>query len=442
MKLFKSPFSVIFACYFLLLVLYSVFSFALTAPNLILTGWTPYWNFQLYMWRTFFNNRELLAQSYFLIVTALFICYFWLIHRAASVADKVIQSKYTLLFVLVIAASAPLLLSNNALSYDVFNYIFNAKMVVVFKANPHLQTATNFLYDDWTRFMHNTHTTAPYGYGWTGLSLIPFFLGGGKFLSTWLAFRAFSFLSVVLLTATYLYGRSKSWLTLNTVLIVLINPLMLIEIISNSHNDLWMMVPAVWSLLLLHQEIQRPKRASFLYLVLSGFALLFSITIKLATVVLTPLWLLLVLIALSQQIRYSWWVAMRVLLERYWPFLASILMFVPLLTLRSQQFHPWYLTWVLVWLPFMAPPTKLETTQVTVRTLALFKPLEILLHTLEKAWIPSVLVLSVSSMLRYLPYMYVGTYGGNVLWHQKLISWGPFVIALLYYHIFRKFRLK
>jgi hypothetical protein len=38
-------------------VVYAWFSYALTAPNLILSQWALYWQFQQYMWETYFNNR-------------------------------------------------------------------------------------------------------------------------------------------------------------------------------------------------------------------------------------------------------------------------------------------------------------------------------------------------------------------------------------------------
>ncbi len=58
-------------------------------------------------------------------------------------------------------------------SYDVFNYLFNAKMVWIYQVNPHIHAAIEFSRDPMLRFMQNVHTPAPYGYGSTALSLIP-----------------------------------------------------------------------------------------------------------------------------------------------------------------------------------------------------------------------------------------------------------------------------
>ncbi|MEX0895704.1 MAG: hypothetical protein WDZ94_02075, partial [Patescibacteria group bacterium] len=77
------------------------------------------------------------------------------------------------------------------------------------------------------------------------------------------------------------------------------------------------------------------------------------------------------------------------------PFSASILAFIPLLTARSQLFHPWYLTWSLIWLPFM---------KMTL-------------------WTKVLLVFSFSSLLRYLPWMYYGGYSDQVFLYQQLMTW-------------------
>lgn len=383
--------------YFLSLVAYAIFSYSLTAPNLILSNWEPYWEFQTWMWRTFFNDRVLLSQTYLGVLMVIVGAYFWLVHSLTQATPKL---KSWLVVGLMVA---PLFLSNNALSYDVFNYIFNAKMVVVYQADPHVETATNYLDDDWTRFMHNRHTPAPYGYGWTVLSLVPYTLGLGKFLLTWLSFRAFSVLSLGLLALVYFVSQHRapnSWAW-----VVLLNPLLLIEMISNSHNDLWMMVPALLGLHLLLPDSVWFRKAPAKTIGLSLVLLAVSASIKLATIALLPVWLLLVA---------SRWTPFSLTkpLTDNWAYVASVLMFLPLLTLRSQQFHPWYLSWVLIWLPYFNFRHRVSTT-----------------------WAVSLLVLSFSSLARYLPYFSAGNYDGDVLWQQKMITWLPFVLSLLIFRL-------
>lgn len=397
-----------FIAYFIVLLVYAVFSYSLTAPNLIITSWPPYWQFQLWMWRTFFENHQLLTYTYIGLVAVLFGVYAGLVRWLSTSGFKLTLITYLLVL-------SPLLLAYNALSHDVFNYMFNAKMVRVYQADPHVKVALDFAHDDWLRFMHNTHTPAPYGYGWTGLSLLPSALGMEKFLPTWLAFRLFSVLSLVLLYGVYAWYRKQGGQLSSTVLaLVLCNPLVIIEVIGNHHNDLWMMVPAVLSLLL----ISRPKLVARTVLLSAGL-LIASATIKLATVLLIPLWLALVVIRWQPFATLKLLAGWRPLLLRFWPLAASLALFVPLLSLRSQQFHPWYLTWVLVWLPFFGQNQLPK---------GVFSGI---LAKIERVWLGAVLVLSISSLLRYTPWMVAGGFDGPVLLHQKLVTWIPFVLTVV-----------
>jgi hypothetical protein len=268
-----------------------------------------------------------------------------------------------------------------------------------------VQVALDYARDDWTRFMHNTHTPAPYGYGWTALSLIPYALGFSKFLPTWLIFRAFSILSLALLylllqkISRAINGRPLSptafWL-------VFLNPLLFLEVVANQHNDLWMIVPALAAIALV---FNKPKKQLLPILGLSILLLAVSVSIKLATIVLIPIWLLCILR----------WVAKPVGLAVNWQRVAlwsSILLFIPLLTSRSQQFLPWYLLWSFVWLPFI-----------------------------EKKWWRSWLIIfSVAAMLRYAPWLWTGEFPPAVLAQQKWLLWGGGLFGWLIWQIKHQLR--
>lgn len=387
------------------LLIYTVFSFALTAPNLTLLNWAPYTQFQAWMWSTLFNNRPLLTYVYAAVIAGVFGAYFLLTRQLSSqsVWTKKSGLQWAVRFVLLVS---PALLAANALSYDVFNYIFNAKMVAVYHANPHIQVALDFATDPWVRFMHNTHTPAPYGYGWTILSLLPYMMSGGKFLLAWFSFRLMSLVSVgwlgaVLWTAIH-HDTQRSPVTLA---LVFLNPLVVIEVIGNFHNDLWMMAPAVWSLVL----IQPGAPKTWTRIAGSLALLVVSISIKLASLALVPLWVVLLTSDwhFSLPVFQHSWRERSQLLKTWWPVLASGLMFLPLLTARSQQFHPWYLTWVLAWMPLFP---RVNNKWLTV-------------------WQAFIWTLSVTSLLRYLPYLWQGNFTPEVVWHQKLITWIPALLV-------------
>jgi hypothetical protein len=387
-----------FILYFLSIVSYSIFSYSLTAPNLVLSSHPTFWKFQTYMWKTFFNNRELLTQTYFGLIGIIFLNYLFFVSQA--IKNRI--NNFKIIIILFLTISIPLLVSNNALSYDAFNYIFNAKMVSVYQADPHTQVALDFPDDSWTKFMHNTHTTAPYGRAWTYLSLIPFSLGMGKFIITWLSFRIFSLLPLI--TLLFIFWKYKNKISNASTLLLIFNPLILIEVISNFHNDFWMITPAILSLLLVSNLKKNKKiNLSIIFKIILSITLLaLSIWVKLATLLLIPIWLLILIKNKLKDIPHFYSLA------NSWPLLASIVMFVPLLTSRSQQFHPWYLIWSISFIPLFSK------------------------GKIAKAWATSLLILSISSMYRYLPFLWHNNYDGDVLSWQKAISFIPFVIALIF----------
>jgi hypothetical protein len=392
------------AIYFLCFLFYSIFSFSLTDPNLVLITWPPYWQFQQWMWQTFFLNAPLLSITYVVLISCLVTSYLFILwqffHLPENFWKNVNQHKLSALLCYLLLIS-PLLLSYNALSHDVFNYIFNAKMVLVYHVNPHQQVALSFPSDNLLRFMHNTHTPAPYGYGWTLISLLPYILGLGKFSLTWMMFRMYSLTSILLLagatwyTLQRLFPKRRDQFLGPAVAVVFLNPLFLIEVISNFHNDLWMMASAIFALGLVASPSR--ERSRFFKILLSGLFLAFSISTKLATVLLVPIWAYLIF---ANQPLFT---HLKLRLKN-WPLWALMLLFLPLLTDRSQQFLPWYLTWLLVWLPFV--PSK------TVRT--------------------GVIILSISSLFRYLPWLWNGQFSDLIILQQKMITWVPFIIWIAF----------
>lgn len=164
-------------------LIYGVYSFTQTDPNLVLTSNSMYWNFQQMMWQIGYHQRQLSGILFSVIMI------FFLVSYGLALKYLKIGEKWKLFALL----SAVFLLVYPALSHDIFNYMFNAKMLLVYHMNPHVHIALEFPQDLWTRFMHNTNTAAPYGYGWTILSLIPSIIGMQKFTFTLLLYRMFMY---------------------------------------------------------------------------------------------------------------------------------------------------------------------------------------------------------------------------------------------------------
>ena len=399
----------VFIAFFITLLFYACFSYIFTDKNLVLTSHPLYWETQTYLWQNLSGNAVLLCVVLVLIITILCICYFFLLKKLKKNSQN---------FWLYLAIISPLFFSYNALSHDIFNYLFNAKMVLVYQQNPHLVSALEFAdIDTWVRFMHNVHTAAPYGYGWTALSLIPSTLGFGKFTLTLLSFRVFTLFGLAFLYYSLQHlspTLNKRRLHQHELALVFLNPLFLIEIISNYHNDIWMMAPAVLSISILLRTFTAnlPRKNQVTHFSIAVLFLLVSISIKLVTVVLVPFFAVagMVLFFLPNN-RWSRYLAVipthfiSKIQEKVFttlPTLLVIAFFLPLLTLRSQQFLPWYLIWSLVWLPFVKNTTVKNT----------------------------ILIFSVTSLFRYVPWIYNSfEYSSAVLSQQKMITWS---IPLLY----------
>jgi hypothetical protein len=88
-------------------------------------------------------------------------------------------------------------------------------------------------------------------------------------------------------------------------------------------------------------------------------------------------------------------------LKMYWPELSAGLLFLPLFTDRSQQFNPWYLIWSLAFLPFI----KVRWVRLTL------------------------IVFSLTSLLRYVPFLYLATYSPTEQLESRIITWSAVVLS-------------
>lgn len=376
--------SLLLKSYFFLFTTFAIFSFVLTDPNLILFKFQWFVNFQTYLWQHILPLQNFRTIFFFVLIVLIFANYLLILKNWNNL--QLNSRKSFWLFLIII--SLPLVFSYNALSHDVFNYIFNAKMVVVYKANPHLQTALDFATDPMLRFMNNTHTPAPYGYGWTTLSLLPFLAGLGKFIPTFFIFKLFALLSLLLtlLINEQFYKKTNY----QKLAIFFLNPLVLIEVLSSAHNDLWMLAPALLAVYLANNLPKNRLRKIILIVLLMTI----SISIKFVTLVLLPF-------IFYQVFKEKLGCLGKLKIWQYQFELMSLAMFLPLITVRSQQFLPWYLLWPLIFVPLVQ----------------------------NKFWRNLLLVFSLSSLLRYLPWFYYIPWmsfhldTSNEIVLQKAITW-------------------
>ncbi len=409
MSIFSKRHTVYLVSVFVLIlsVFWFFFSFTQTDPNLLYINSTWFDQFQNIMWGLG-QNRTTLVIFYALFVGICFVLYGQIL--------KLLEKKQTtspFVTISLIIAGVLLLLANPALSHDLFNYLFNAKAVLVYGKDPHLLSALQVApQDEWVRFMHNVHTPAPYGYVWTALSLLPFVAGFGKFIVTFLSFKIWMGigLAVLIWLQVQLSKARNQQMHITDYALFVANPLVLIETLGNGHNDVWMIVGAFASFVIL----LRNKKPNAFVLVGSFLLLLLSSQIKIATILLVPIWIALV----QTKLQFSIPKELQKLITRITDNFAEIsafLLFMPLITERSQQFHPWYLLWSLSFLPFMK--------NKMVRLLFIS--------------------FSLTSMLRYIPFLLHGGYSEEILSQSKVITWSAplvFLIFIVLYHFLYRVR--
>lgn len=311
-----------------------------------------------------FFQRPLSATIFSVILFLLFLFYiaFLLLAKNAKLSKKQAWS-------LVIGVTAILGFSYNAFSYDLFSYIFDAKIITFYGQNPFLHKPLDFAGDPMLSFMRWTHRIYPYGPSWLFLTVPLSFIGMNYFLPTLILFKALS--TFYFLGGCFLVYKISEKLFPKQAILSLVfwslNPLVIIEGLISSHND---MVSVFSVLLSFYLFIVRKKAWSAL-------SYLFSVGVKYGTVVLLPIFPTLFYFEKTKK-NIPW--------EKI--FLACFYLSIITTIVASLRttFQPWYL---LYFLPFSA-----------------------LLINKYYIFIFSFL-LSLCASLIYIPYVYLSDYAPN-----------------------------
>jgi len=316
--------------YLLVIIALFLYSFTQVDLNLTLSQFSLWQIAQKFFQQIGYFNRPLSTSFYILIILLLFGFYFFFLSLASK--NKISKKQ---VWSLTIISTVILSFSYNAFSYDLFNYMFDAKIITYYAQNPYLHKALDFPNDPMLNFMRWTHRTYPYGPAWLVLTAPLSFIGFNFFLPTFFLFKflsSLSFLGTAYFTAKILKKISPKNELFGLTLFVF-NPLIIIEGLVSSHNDLPMIFFAVLSLYFLINK----KYIPFL------LSLFFSIGIKFATVLLIPFFLYPLFKKKENQIDWA----------RFLNFLVP-LMSIPLIlvTLRTN-FQPWYLLYIVPFSPFL-----------------------------------------------------------------------------------------
>ena len=237
--------------YTIILFSFSIYSYALIDPNLTLINNSTWVTFRNVMVNLGYYHRDTSWSVYLGLVIFLFVFHFIFMKYSA---------KYNALKIALLI-SIFLLFSYPFLSHDFFNYIFDAKIITVYHQNPYIHKALDYPADHWIRFMQWTHRTYPYGPTWLLITLIPSFLSFGKFILNFILFKLM-FTFFYLMAVYYLNKMNKKW-----ALFFATNPLIIIEGLISSHNDL---VAVSIAIVGIYYLLQNKKYGSRLLLLLSG----------------------------------------------------------------------------------------------------------------------------------------------------------------------------
>ncbi len=199
-----------------------IYSYALVDPNFTPVN-HPYWTvFRNLMVQFGYYNSAVAGPVYLALVGIVTYCHIVFVRNAKSVSPSFILVSIGILAVL----------SYPFLSHDLFNYMFDARILTYYGKNPYLFKALDFPSDDWIRFMHWTHRTYPYGPTFLPFTLVPSFLSFGKLVLNFVLFKAFFFMAFAV-SGIALYRMNKKW-----GVYFMTSPFIIIEGLVNAHNDI------------------------------------------------------------------------------------------------------------------------------------------------------------------------------------------------------------
>ncbi|MBI5123494.1 hypothetical protein HZA75_06575, partial [Candidatus Roizmanbacteria bacterium] len=322
---------ILFVLYPIVLLAFSFWSYLYVDWHLELLPFSWYKNLQTILWNFSLNQRVLSAFIYILLVLLLFTFYFILLLLIKN--GKLSLKKIIILLLITIGT---LFLSHPALSHDIFNYIMTAKIVTFYRENPWVVMPTEFIGEPMLNFLHAGNKIVLYGPVWVAMTLIPSFLGQNIFL---LAFSLFKLLIIGFYAGSLwliyrLNKEQKNPEAMQNLIFFAFNPLVLIETLSSSHNDIVMMFFALLSFYLLMKK-------NFLF---SIIYFLFFVAIKYATIFLLPAYLYSL---------YQSWKKREVNYDKIFFYSTSLMFLVFFLSPLREELYPWYLIWPLSFLALL-----------------------------------------------------------------------------------------
>jgi len=378
-----------------ILTLAALFLYSLTQIDLSLTF------SKLSIWQTIeksfqyigYYNRPLSTEIFLIILASLFIHYFVFIYLAIKKRISRRQAWF-----LILAGFVALVFSYNAFSYDLFNYIFDAKIITYYHLNPYLFKALDFPNDPMLSFMRWTHRYYPYGPAWLFLTTPISFIGLNIFSLTFFLFKIF--ISGFFLGTVYLIEKIVKKVSPENEIYALVffglSPLVLIESVVSVHNDIVMMFFAVLGLYFVLNK----------KLIFSIIAIIFSYFIKEVTILL--LFPILIFQNPIKKISLS--------LENFFRICVLTMIAGFVYALTKLEVQPWYFLWIFPFISLLKPNRYIFLLTSGV---------------------------SLGLLLRYTPFLYQGDWNGAAIpikLYVSIITPAIFLMMGLMWGVLRKIR--
>lgn len=341
--------NLIFILYGLIAAILTLYSYTQVDLNLTLSHFSIWQSIQKLFQYVGFYERPISAWIYISIIAIFFILYLILI-----ILSKKYYFSPNFIWKIILMTGIILVFSYPAFSYDIYNYVFSAKTIVVYGLNPYTFKPIELSgIDPWLNFMRWIHLTSAYTPLWIGFTVPIYIIGNNIFLITLFLFK-FCLFGFYLLTSRFIQKvleTIKGNHVATGMIIFSLNPLVLIESIVSPHNDIML---SAFMLLSLYLYLNQKKYLSLLSLAV-------SIAAKLVTIGLLPIFLV------RWNRKISLYIMFILMIAAFW----------------KKEILPWYGLWVI---PLAA------------------------VNQLDNYLLIFITTISLGLLLRYFPFLYFGDY--------------------------------
>lgn len=331
-----------------------------------------------------YTHRAVATGIYCGLVSAQFIWFIILVHR---IRQKNVNSSS--LWKLILVTMGILVMSFPGFSYDIFNYIATARVLFTYGENPYVVMPVELPNDPMLAFMHAANKTALYGLSWIVLTSVPHSL---SFNSPVIAVFTFKiFVAVFYIGSSYLVWLLSKKHPLSLALFSL-NPLVVIETLVSSHNDVVMMFFTLLAFYLVQKKLP----------ILGAFSLVLSIGIKFATGALIPIFAWVV---------YRYFHNKHIPWETVWVYSTFAMTCMVILSPLREEVYSWYFIWPLTIVALLPNRTTMQYISIAF---------------------------SYGLLLRFAPFILTRNWFGTTPTIKYIVTAAPLIVVSLWRLIYRK----